>query len=708
MRLIINNITFELQDKQRIAQTKQVNDILSLNTRQSNFTSTYNLPLTAKNVRGMASLGVVGNGSNIPYQRNNAYLYGNSGECFVYNGWVVVNETSSGYKINIYDGSIDFYKAIENTTLSQLDLTEINHFKTINNVIDSWEETSNYRYIIADYNGKALFDTDKINIDYLVPSVRVSWLFDLVMNTYGFTYSGTIFNTFNFTNLFMTFPKGLSAEENPTPESYYTNDAFTVNANGNDYYLPIIHTAPTPTNGSFISGNINYLIPADGTYVFNHDLDASVTFENQYGNLLYNVAYRVRISINNQPVATSVIINSSEDLYLSLTAGDLVSFIVEAVQQNGNIYDVVFNSGSINIGFLSGDQIDFNASFIDFKTKDFINEILWRFGLTPYLDKYSNNIEFLTLQEVLQTSEVNDWSSKYNSVNSEKYIYGSYAQENNLTYKYNDEQSDYHDGVITIDNVNIDDSKTVVASKIYAPEKDKSLVFEKETNIYKLWNKEIKDDGSVSYKSLDKRFYFLRSDEYFFETPTIIGSETLVSEQSINSAPFESFFKLPFSDIVSDYYLPIYQILNQSQLVNLTLFLDEKDIEDLDFKKLYYFRQLGNYYILNKVNNFTERGKTKCDFIRVKYSPLVPITNVTGTTINSYVGGCINYTSEFPTLFSHVYKSVDGGINYTYVDVFLDTNSDYQTCGYSFSIGNLIKFVNPFTGEDASNIFEVI
>jgi hypothetical protein len=49
-----------------------------------------------------------------------------------------------------------------------------------------------------------------------------------------------------------------------------------------------------------------------------------------------------------------------------------------------------------------------------------------------------------------------------------------------------------------------------------------------------------------------------------------------------------------------------------------------------------------------------------------------------------------------------------GVLAYTYVDVFLDENSEYQTCGYSFSIGNLIKFVNPFTGEDASNIFEVI
>jgi hypothetical protein len=664
MRLIINNTTFELDEKTKIAQTKQVNDIISLNTRQSNYTSTFTLPLTANNVRGMASLGVVGNGSNLPYQRNKAYLYGDSGECFVYKGWAMINSTSNGYKINIYDGSIDFYKAIENQTLSELTLTEINHFKTINNVVNSWDDASNYRYIIADYNGKALFDTDKINIDYLVPSVRVSWLFDQVFSQNGFTYSGTVFNTFNFTNLWMTFPKGLTAEENPIPENYYTNNNFTVSSNGNDNFLPIIHTNPTPTTGSFIPGNINYLIPTDGTYIFNQSLDIFFIFEDQYGNLSLGIFdYKIRLSINNQPVNSSFIINDSEDLYIALNAGDLVSFIIQATPQNGNIYDVVFDSGSISIGFLSGDQIDFNASFIDFKTKDFINEIIWRFGLTPYKDKYSNNIEFLTLQEVLQTSEINDWSEKFNDIESEKYIYGNYAQENNLTYKYNDEQSDYYNGVLNIDNVNLEDSKTVISSRIYAPEKEKSLVFEKETNIYKLWNKEPKDDGTTTYKSLEKRFYFLRSDTYYFENSTVIGSEALVSSQNINSAPFESFFKLPFADIVADYYQPIYQILNQSQVVDLTLYLTEQDIINVDFRKLYYFRQLSNYYLLNKISNFAERGLVKCEFIRVKYSPLVPITNVTGTTIASYIGGCINYSSEFPNLFTHVYKSIDGGIS---------------------------------------------
>ena len=332
---------------------------------------------------------------------------------------------------------------------------------------------------------------------------------------------------------------------------------------------------------------------------------------------------------------------------------------------------------------------------------------MWRLGLTPFKNKYSNNIEFLTLQEILQTSNIEDWSNKFDSVDSEKYIYGNYAQQNNFTYKYNDDESDYKDGFLTIDNVNLEDSKDVIQSKIYAPDKIPSNVFEKETNVYRLWNKEPKDDGTVNYKSLDKRFYFMRSDLYEFNTPVTIGSETLTTEQEIYFAPFESFFKLPFDDIINDFYLPIYQILNQSQLLNVRVFLNEFDIENVDFRKLYYFKQLGNYYLLNKINNFTERGLTSCEFIRVKYSPIIQQSEEDTDiyiTITSFEAGNIFYTSPNATDIITVEYSTDGIVwlaGYHY--------GNSPVTGYGFLVsGNFIRFsVNTPEYKIVSNTFEI-
>jgi len=211
MKLIINNIEIELSDRTDIAQTLQVNDIVSLSNRQSNFTNTFTIPNTAKNINAFSLLGINNTNSNVPYQRNDTYLYADSGESLVYNGWAVVTSYDGNFKVNIYDGNIDLYKAIDNTTLGgSLDLTDINHIKTLDNVVNSFTDGLPYKYILADYNGNSLYQGNKINIDYLVPSVSVKWLWDKIFETFGFTYTGNIFNTFAFDNLWMTFPKGVS------------------------------------------------------------------------------------------------------------------------------------------------------------------------------------------------------------------------------------------------------------------------------------------------------------------------------------------------------------------------------------------------------------------------------------------------------------------------------------------------------------------
>jgi hypothetical protein len=290
------------------------------------------------------------------------------------------------------------------------------------------------------------------------------------------------------------------------------------------------------------------------------------------------------------------------------------------------IVQVDFNSGSITYGFLAGQNIDFNETFLDFKIKDFIDEILNRFSLTPFKDKYSNNIVFKTLDEILQTDSVDDWSASNNKfvrVNNESYIYRNFAQVNDFVYKYNDKEGDYKDGSLTISNYNLPDNKTVFQSRIYAPEKDISSILPIDTNIYKLWDKEIKDDGSVKYKDLSKRFYLMRYEDKDVPDNSIfndiIGSEILGTSQNIRTAPFESFFRLPFGDIVAEYYSNMNLILNDAKLITADIYLTELDINALDFSKLKYIKELGNYYMLNKVSNFKGSGVVSCELIRVKY-----------------------------------------------------------------------------------------
>ena len=605
MKLIINNIEIELTDKQTISRTIQVNDILTLSDRQTNYTNTFSIKKTANNIKALELLGVLGATSFVPYEKNECYLYTDDGECMVYKGWCVVQSSESNeYKINVYDGNIDLYKAIENKNLGDLDLTEIDHTKNLASVVNTFTNNLNYKYLVADYNGEMVYNTNRINIDYLVPSAKVSYLWNKIFDTYGFTYSGSIFNTIDFTNLWLSYPKYSETVQVPT-------EIFN-------------QTSAVESEPVFFS----FIVPETGTYTIDADniLQPSITYS------IFD-AFNNYISTYTTDVVYIYINGVIQDTYLqnitaSLTIGDVISLGYEIPNvNNGESYQVTYTTtfqSQLIISQYQGQPISFTNELKDFSIKDFIKEILNRFGVTPFKDKYTNHYTFKTLQELLQNNEVIDWSrskNKFAELKSESYIFGSYAQQNKLTYKYNDTESDYYNSEILIDNVNLADNKVIVNSRIFAPEKEQTkLIHDLNCNVYKMWDKEVQDNGDVKYKGLQKRYYLMRENTHTFTEPTQIGSKSLLTFQNITTVPTESFYNLPMQKIVQNYYSTIGAILNYSKIVKAKIYLTEKNISDIDFSKLYWIKELNSYFLLNKVNNFIKKGITDVELIKVDYT----------------------------------------------------------------------------------------
>ena len=599
MRLIINGYDIELIPDEKIARTLQVNDILSINNRQTNYTNTFSIKRTDKNKKAFDYLGVVSVLSYVPYRLNEVYLYSDDGECIVYKGRAVVQSTDKDYKINIYDGNIDLYKAIENKSLGDLDLSQIDHNKILSTVVNSFTANLNYKYIVADYNGKMVYNSNRINIDYLVPSAKVSYLWNKIFTEYGFTYSGSIFNTVDFTNLWLTYPKFQETTQIVT-------EIFNVTT----------AVSSTPVFPTFI-------VPETGTYqIGGNNISGSITVSlfTYGGTLIETITITPSLFINGVSVTNNATFN--------LNIGDVVT--LDFVYPNLNNADVItavdnapFQTQLI-VSQYQGVPISFTNELKDFSIRDFITEILNRFGLTPFKDKYSDHYKFLTLQELLQDNQTIDWSrekNKFVEKISERYIFGSYAQENNFTYKYNDAESDYYNSDILINNVNLPDSKTVVNSRFFAPEKDRTvLIHDLQSNVYKMWNKEVKDDGTITYKPLQKRYFLMREASHTFTTNTQIGSESLGTHQTITTIPVETFYNLRMQDIIRNYYGAIGSILNYSKIVDATIYLSENDISNMDFSKLYWIKELSSYFLLNKVLNFVKKGIIRVELIKVDYT----------------------------------------------------------------------------------------
>lgn len=715
MRLVINGYDIELTPTQSIARTLQVNDILSLSNRQSNYTNTFSVKRTDKNKQTFELLGVVGITNFLPYQKNECYLYTDDGECMVYKGWAVIQSTDKDYKINLYDGNIDLYKAIENKSLGDLDLSEIDHSKTLANVVNTFTSNLNYKYIVADFNGKMVYNTNRINIDYLVPSAKVSYLWNKIFDTYGFTYEGSVFNTVDFTNLWLSYPKVTANNQAPIP----LFEGSTVSI------LSFVNIFPVQFNQSIVIDNIQdvnkqqFIIETAGTY--NIDLSGTANVFYQYtaggtnitiGTQSFNYVnvYKNGIIIGNNTIG-------SFDYIFNIGDVITVNYPPPSLYQGNNVGSR-FYTGNLNLKIkkYNADVISFSNELKDFSIKDFITEILNRFGLTPFKDKYENHYRFLTLQELLQDNQVIDWSREQNKFVekiSEKYIFGSYAQENNFTYKYNDSESDYYNSEILIDNVNLADSKTVVNSKIYAPEKERTtLIHNLITNVYKMWNKEVKDDGSISYKGLQKRYYLMREASHTFTTTTQIGSEILGTHQNITTIPVENFYNLRMEDIVRNYYDSIDVILNYSKIIEATIYLTEKNISDMDFSKLYWIKELSSYFLLNKINSFTKKGITKVELIKVDYTANAGSVYLENNGINLLIDEVKN---KVPRLhFGFNQREITAGVGET-ITIYQDTiyNENEYSKPLVDCLGtvtqndlNLIKVSFPTTGAKTLSIIQ--
>lgn len=733
-RLFINEIEVELNPNERIARTLQVNDLARLDTRQTNLTKNIKVPRTPKNTLLLDYLGVMGNNSNFPYQRNKAkYFVGN--ECLIFNGWVTcVDTNATEYELVIYDGNIDFYKAIENTKLSDVGISDLNHLKNISAVTSTYSSNSTlpYKYIVADYNGNNTYDDVKINIDYQLPSANVKFIWDKIFDYVNFTYSGNIFSNVEFTNLWMTFPKPVPSKEPVTTDqteqgSVMMSDVTTTpTENGGIFYGTVTYFKlfPNSFTATHTSGNGIY-ITFTQSGVFQLKVSGSATINGNANNQINWAVRNVSPNVIVQSGSFDASNPQENKIIFTGTTGQRLFISSAAVGGSGeNYYNDLQGSFTSDLNLVLGYDANFEEVLVDFSTKDFVNEIMQRFGLTMQKDKYSNHLSFYTLDEVLKSAEVDNWTDKLIVKLNEKYQIGDYAQINHFKYRYNEENAKHNNGYFTVNDVNLKDEITVIQSKIYSPDDSKEIFFGQSNQLYKFWNREVEKDGSIKYKELTGRYYFMRYDQT--ATTVKVGSQALFTQQTVSSIPTANFNNLKFQQIIDTYYPSVKSIIDKSKVISCDFNLNESDISNFDFKKLIYLKQFGSYYLVNKISNYISGKSTKVELLEVDYQKsfsddiIIPTgSTVTGTlTIDTVVvDGCLitmTYSTTLPTgtqinLVAEP-NDFDLGLPVFFVDPLYQHFESYFTTGatgtiqFSLEDGNYYQaYLSSMFGEVRSN-----
>lgn len=206
----VNGKRLDMYSNTNIKHTIQVNDIAEVKDRQASFTNSFNIPKTPNNIQLFSGLGIHSDSSRIPYEKPSCQVK-IEGFDLIVKGWLNITDTNDDYKIYIYSGIIDFFKTIENKTIGKdLNFSEITPYKGITEITQSWSN-ENVKYLLADYGGQTHYTSGTetiINADFLVPSIRLKYVWDKIFAVFGYEYSGSIFEEEDFLNLWIPYPTG--------------------------------------------------------------------------------------------------------------------------------------------------------------------------------------------------------------------------------------------------------------------------------------------------------------------------------------------------------------------------------------------------------------------------------------------------------------------------------------------------------------------
>lgn len=632
VELTANGQKFEmLTNSSKIKITKQIADIFNLAAVTASYTNSFKIPKIPANTLIMQNLGIVGDTSGIPYQKTPSTL-SKDGFSIFYNGWLSVSDTDEDYNVKILDGIVDFFKAIENKTMgADLNLVNFDHVKDLNTVVASFTNQY-YTYLIADYNGKS-----GLIIDYMVPSFNMGKLLDLVMNTFGFTYD--IENIEEVNQMYITYPNEiLDPEENDVLVAELYKGFFEAIPQQVGHSTEVFHInqmrywdSAVVTEGSIIQ-QWRYLVDESTGYKVTISTEMYAMYRSVITDTESYNPVQVSIRRNGQTII-EFDSNPEEpvtgEVNMYFDQGDIIElrwYIQPYYRQGRSLRRVSHNSTYLNIYKTTGGEVNVTDAFKDFPIRDFIKEVTWRTATIPVIDTVDKHITFKSIDDRLDYSKENyeDWSDKYVRRLNEGYLDGSYAQKNIFHHKYNDENDISQDGYLMVDNKNIDAEKTIVNSKIYAPENINTTFTggpgaSFNTKRYSIWQPEPKEDSegniTVEYKGLTNRFYIMKRRE------SPVGNWELTSDvvsgsTTVNQVPYADVTGTTFSQIVPVKYDKYNWVLNNFRAHNIELILTLPEILTLDLIKPKYFRQEGAYYVLNKIT-FDEGKNSVGEFVRI-------------------------------------------------------------------------------------------
>lgn len=626
-QLVINDHVIDLPDE--VTYNFQVGDIGEISLSKSTYTTTFNIGRTSEVVELFKGLGLPGDRSNVPYTINNVMLMDDYAPLML--GTLVVLKTDQDYyNVSVISGAFDFFSEIGETKFSDLNLTEVMHDKTLSHVASRIDGIlldpygGHYTYAMAHFGGNshaALTDpvtgdeiegTVFVNIDALVPLVTAKYLWDKIFESFpNFSFSGDFYTSQDFRSLWVGVPYP-SFDEAGEPvkkaEIYKRNYSFST-------YPDLPPLGVTYVSTDFVE--LEAPPSQQRVYAVSSGL-ARIDIDKFHYSLTTpeNTNMRVVLWKNGDEVVGKWEGSRDGDLEnigtidMWLNSGEFIVLTLEwdggGITAVGEIHDLTVSISKITSTDTTKDKV------FGLQVKTFVKEIMWRYGLVAIVN--NGHLNFVSYSDIIDSSKVVDWSSKYAGRVSEEYSIG-YAQNNWLKHRYDGEAEEFNDKNIRVVNENQAITKTLMQSEFYSPDEEK-INFRTSPYHYIGVNR----FPVFSNEKIQSRYFFARVNTHNY--PYRLGSMSMggIVEKAIGSTSFPNSLHVASFDDLSfrenTYYDSIESVVDNTRAHRIYLLLTAADISGLDLTAVYYFDQEQSLYTLNSLR-YTKGELAQGEFIKI-------------------------------------------------------------------------------------------
>lgn len=605
---IADQIELDMFYSSKVSLNLSINELGNISTRNSNYSNTFTIPRTAKNEKAMDFAGTIGNISNIPYQLKRCrYLIGTT--VIVADGYLkLIESNNDSYRLAIFDGIVDLSEKIKDKSVGELNLTQYNHTLTETIYTNSFSNKSGYVYAFANYGVEEPTFSNVYPLEHQIPSLYVHTVINEIISQAGFTYEGDIFTDTDYLSLFVAPTNGYEIDLNPPIlnelRRYSTNNIIVletkpyVQNDEPDTFISNHTFTLTQTTGSGITLLNPNTLRAD--FDGRLQIDLSTAWNIQYGNI------NVRLKKNYQIVNSKYFSGDDFGTELSVISipvsnGDVITMDIVATQAfNGFDFELAYESSSslILTSVVGGQNIDFNTLYDELDQSSLLRDIMQRYGLIVLRDT-PTNLKFVKMDDLLidRTNAV-DWTNKIISIESESFDTNGYARNNKFVYKYETDVDIFdYDGLMVIDNETLQDEKTIINSIF----KIRLVDYILDGNlIYKLPIWEVKKEDGVDVnkpRKIDPTLFKISPTNKSINFNVYNGTATNFT----GLVPLLSFNNIEYQHYVDNYYSNLNALFNNYKRLNVEVYLDLIDYNNLDFTKLVFLKQTGRYYYLNSV-----------------------------------------------------------------------------------------------------------